>query len=344
MTQPSDSLDPAVLDTARRLLMGFRTTQLIHIAAKLALADRLKEGPQDVATLAAGTGAHPGALYRLLRALASMGIFAETAERRFELTALAQTLRSDVNGSLRNLAVLYGEEWLWSAYGKASYSVMTGLPAFERAHGQSFFEYLQAHPEAAVSFDRGMSAYSEQEAAAVLESYDLSGVTRLVDVGGGHGALLAAILRRYPQLHGVLFEQSSVIDHAVDLMSRAGLSQRCTLVAGDFFDSIPADGDVYLLKSVMHNWDDEHSRAILTNCRRAMHRESRLLIIDRVVPEGNAAAEAKLFDINMLVVLGGLERTAAQYRDILQQADFELLRVIATQAPVSIVEASPRKG
>jgi hypothetical protein len=344
MTEPSDSLDPAALDTARRLLMGFRTTQLIHIAARLALADRLKEGPQDVATLAAATGAHPGALYRLLRALASMDIFAETADRRFELTALAQTLRSDVNGSLRNLAVLYGEEWLWSAYGKTSHSVMTGLPAFERAHGQSFFEYLQTHPEAAASFDQGMSAYSEQEAAAVLESYDFSGANRLVDVGGGRGALLAAILRRYPQLHGVLFEQSSVIDHAFDLMSRAGLSQRCTLVAGDFFEAVPSDGDVYLLKSVMHNWDDEHSRAILVSCRRAMHGESRLLIIDRVVPEGNAAAEAKLFDINMLVVLGGLERTAAQYRDILQQADFELLRVVATQAPVSIVEAIPGKG
>jgi hypothetical protein len=323
--------------------MGFRATQLVYIAAKLGLADLLESGPQQAAALAAALGAHPRALYRLLRALASLGLFAETPDGRFELTPLADLLRSDVPGSVRPLALLYGDPWVWSAYGEALYSVMTGLPAFERAHGQMLFDYLQRHPQAAATFDRGMTAYSEQEAAAVLGAYHFPDTAVVIDVGGGAGALLASILSAYPRARGVLFEQSSVIDRARDVIARAGVSDRCILEAGSFFERVPAGGDVYLLKSILHNWDDARSVAILGHCRSVMRPDSKLLIVERVVPEGNEPSEAKLFDINMLVMLGGLERTPSEYRAILGDAGFELTRVVPTTTLVSVLEGVPRQ-
>jgi hypothetical protein len=208
--------------------MGFRATQPVHVAAKLGIADLLQDGPQPVSALAAAVRAHPRALYRLLRALASLGLFAETADGQFQLTALGETLRSNAPGSLRPLALLYGEDWVWNAYGQAAHSVMTGLPAFEHVHGQGLFDYLQAHPEAAATFDRGMTAYSEHEAAAILAAYDFPGTGTIVDVGGGAGALLASILAAHPRARGVLFDQASVTDRARDLMTRAGVMDRCT--------------------------------------------------------------------------------------------------------------------
>jgi hypothetical protein len=261
---------------------------------------------------------------------------------RFELTPLADLLRSEAPGSLRPLALLYGDEWVWSAYGQASHSVVTGLPAFERVHGHALFDYLQRHAEAAAAFDRGMTAYSEREAAAILGAYEFRDGSTVVDVGGGTGALLASILRAYPRARGVLFEQAGVIDRARDLLTGAGVVDRCTMEAGSFFARVPDGGDVYVLKSILHNWDDLRSVAILRNCRSVMPRHARLLIVERVVPEGNEPSEAKLFDINMLVMLGGLERTTSEYRDILRAAGFDLIRVIPTDAPVSVLESAPR--
>jgi O-methyltransferase domain/Dimerisation domain len=344
MVDGNDPQDAPTVELARRLIMGFRTTQLVHIAARLGIADLLKDGPQGASALATAVGAHPRALYRLLRALASLGIFAETTDGRFDLTPLAQTLRSDVPGSLRPLALLYGDEWLWTAYGRTLYSIMTGLPAFDQVHGQTLFDYLHLHPPAALTFDQGMTAYSEQEAAAVLRAYDFSGASTLVDVGGGQGALLAAILTAYPQAYGILFEHSSVIDRARHVMAHAGLADRCAMKPGDFFEAVPDGGDVYLLKSILHNWDDGRSTTILKNCRNVMRRSSRILIIERIVPDGNEPSEAKLFDVNMLVILGGLERTKTEYESLLEEAGFHLTQVIPTRAPVSILEGVPRTG
>lgn len=325
----------------RHMIMGFRTTQLIYAAAKLGIADLLKDGPREVSAIASAVGAHPRALYRLLRALASLGILAETTDGGFQLTGFAQTLRSDVPGSLRGLALLYGDEWLWHAYGSTLYSVTTGLPAFDLVHGQPLFEYLHLHPEAASTFNQAMTGYSELESAAVLSAYDFADAAKLVDVGGGQGALLAAILKAYPQTSGVLFDQESVIDHARYVMAHTGVADRCAMTPGNFFDAIPKGGDVYVLKSVLHDWDDERSITILKNCREVMRRGSRLLVIERVVPEGNEPSEAKLFDINMLVVIGGLERTAREYQELFEAAGFELTRIIRTEALVSIVEGVP---
>ena len=324
------------------LIMGFRTTQLIYAAAKLGIADLLKDGPRDAATMASVVGAHPRALYRLLRALASLGIFAETTDGRFQLTAFAQTLRSDVPGSLRGLALLFGDEWLWHAYGRTLYSVTTGLPAFDVVHGHAFYEYLHLRPEAASTFDHAMTANSEQEAAAILAAYDFSGASTLVDIGGGEGGLLAAILRAYPPARGILFDQGSVLDRAGSVIAHAGLANRCAMIPGDFFATVPTGGDLYLLKSILHNWDDRRSITILRNCRDAMGRDSRLLVVERVVPEGNEPSEAKLFDINMLIALGGLERTEREYQEIFETAGFQLTRIIPTKSAVSIVEGVPR--
>jgi ubiquinone/menaquinone biosynthesis C-methylase UbiE len=220
-------------------------------------------------------------------------------------------------------------------------SAEVGLPAFDLVHGQTLFEYLHVHPQAAATFDQGMTAYSEQEAEAVLAAYDFSDVSNVVDVGGGQGALLAAILNAYPHTSGVLFDQSSVIDRARNVMAHAGLADRCAMRPGNFFEVVPDGGDVYVLKSILHNWDDRRSIAILKNCHDVMQRGSKLLIIERVVPQGNEPSEAKLFDVNMLVVLGGLERTRGEYNGILEAAGLGLARVIATTAPVSILEAVP---
>src|SRR5215475_7964346 len=290
VTRPTgDRRVPAAGAALRHLIMGFRSTQLIHVAAKLGLADRLKAGPQTAQALAEAVGAEPRALYRVLRALASLGIFAESSGGGF------------------TLAALYGEEWLWDAYGRTLHSVLTGAPAFERTHGTAFFEYLDHHATAATLFHDAMTGYSAQEAEAILAGYDFSRVTNIVDVGGGHGALLARLLRAHRGLSGVVLDLPASGPGAQRLLAEAGVAERGMFAAGDFFDAIPRGGDVYLLKSVIHNWHDEAAVRILRRCREAMAEDARLLVIERIIPPGNAPAEAKLFDINMLVVIGGRE-------------------------------------
>lgn len=290
--------DVSALEVLRRLIMGFRTTQLVYVAAKLGIADLLENGPQGTLALASALGAQPLALYRLLRALASLGIFAETADGSFELTPLARTLQRDVPGSLRDMALLYGDEWLWQAYGRAEYSVMTGLPAFDHVHDRPFYAYLRDHTEAAATFDRAMSAFSRQEAAAILGAYDFSAASTIVDVGGGQGALLAVILSAHPRARGILLDQDDVIARARAALADVDGAERCTMATGDFFAAVPEGGDIYMLKSVLHNWDDARSIAILERCRGAMRGDAKLLVIERIVAEGNEYSEAKLFDIN----------------------------------------------
>jgi hypothetical protein len=337
----SRSYDPAAAPALRHLIMGFRVTQLIHVAAKLGIADHLRHGPRTPHQLAQAAGAEPRALHRLLRALASLDIFAETEAGAFELTPSAQLLRADVPGSLRGIALLYGEEWLWNAYGRTIQSVQTGHPAFERVHGQPFYDYLRHTPAAADQFHDAMSGFSVQESAAILAAYDFSGVATVVDVGGGHGALVAALLKNQPRLTGVVLDRPEAIAGAEHLLADAGVAARATCVAGDFFTEVPCGGDVYLLKSVLHNWDDGTVVSILHRCREAMSRNSRLLVIERVVPPGNGPSEAKLFDINMLVMVGGQERTEAEYHMLFQVGGFELTRVIPTGSPASLIEGRP---
>ena len=327
-------------DVLREQIMGFRATQMIHVAAKLGLADLLAAGPRPVAELAAAAGAEPQALHRLLRALASLGIFAEDAAGDVMLTPQAELLRSDVQGSLRDIALLYGEDWLWQAYGNMTHSVRTGAPAFAKTHGQPFYGYLHAHPRAAARFNAAMTSFSSHETAAILEAYDFSAARSVVDIGGGHGALLAALLRAHPRMTGILFDLPSVLAGAEPVLGE--MAERARTVAGDFFDEAPAGADLYVMKSVLHNWDDTDALRILATCRTAMKPEARLLAIERVVPQGNAPAEAKLFDINMLVVAGGRERTEPEYRRLFEHAGLAVARVGATRSPLSVIVATAR--
>lgn len=333
---PLAPASPAVV--LGNLIMGFRTTQLLHVAAKLGIADLLSQGPRHSHDLAQEVGAEPQALYRVLRALASLAIFAEREDGRFELTPLAQLLQSHGPGSLRDLAVLYGEEWVWHTYGALWHTVHTGEPAFDHVHGMGIFGYLAQHPQAAAVFHQAMTAFSGQELDAILAAYEFAQVGHVVDVGGGEGTLLVALLSAYPTLRGTLFDLPPAIERAEAYFAEQALRGRCSLVAGDFFKSIPAGGDLYILKRVIHDWRDEQSITILKQCRTAMSTGSRLLIMERVVAPGNLPSEAKLFDINMMVSAGGQERTAVEFAALLQAAGFQLTRIIPTTCPLGIVE------
>ena len=325
----------------RQLIMGFRTTQMIHVAAKLGIADRLAQGPQDADALARAVGAAPRPLYRLLRALASIGIFAETPQGAFALTPAARLLQSDVPGSLRTTALLYGDAVFWDAYGRMLHSVRTGEPAFEHAHGEPLFAHLANNPDAAALFHQAMSGFSAQEMTAILAAYDFSGFAHVVDVGGGEGALVAALLGKYPQLRATVLDLATVADGAQRLLADAGLTERASFIAGDFFGEIPRGGDLYLLKSVIHNWNDAAAANILRGCRRAMSDDARVILIERVIPAANVPSEATLFDINMLVVLGSQERTESEYRALFDAAGFRLTRVVPTDSPMSLIEGVP---
>jgi SAM-dependent methyltransferase len=322
----------------RDMIMGFRVTQMLYVAARLNLADDLAAAPQSAEQLAARTGTDPPSLRRIMMALTSIGIFTE-ADGSFALAAAGQLLRRDVAGSLNAIAVLYGEEWLWSVYGRMLYSVQTGEPAFARVHGMPFYDFLDTHPEPAMQFQAAMSAYSRLEAAAIAEAYDFAGVSTVVDVGGGSGTLLAALLTLHPSVRGVLFDQPDVVANAERVFADAGVATRASRVGGDFFSELPSHGDVYLLKSVLHNWPDADAKRILQCCRRAMAPGARLVLAERLVPADAKPSEARLFDINMLVAVGGRERTEAEYRQLLQGSGFSLMRVLDTRSPLSILEA-----
>jgi SAM-dependent methyltransferase len=322
----------------RDMIMGFRVTQLLHVAAKLNVADHLAAAPQSAEQLATKTGADPPSLGRIMRALTSIAILTET-DGFFALTAIGHLLRRDVPGSLNGVAVLYGEEWLWSVYGRMLHSVQTGEAAFAGVHGMPFYEFLDTHPAPAMQFQAAMSAFSRLEAAAIAAAYDFAGCSTVVDVGGGNGTLLAGLLNAYPSLRGVVFDQPAVVADAEHVFTDAGVSGRARWIGGDFFSELPSDGDVYLLKSVLHNWPDRDARRILECCRRAMAPGTRLLVAERVVPADAGPSEAKLFDINMLVVVGGRERTEAEYRRLLELSGFTGMRVLETKSPISLIEA-----
>lgn len=339
----ADKPGPDDILRLRQLIMGFRNTQLVYAAAKLGIADVLSRGgPLTPQELAAATKADAGALHRLLRALSSLGVFVEIEGSRFAMTPAAELLRRDMPGSLHSSAMLYGDLVFWSAYGHLSHAIETGRPAFDATHGQSFYDYLDRHPAPAALFHGAMSGFSELESAAILAAYDFSSAGTVVDVGGGQGALVAALLHAYPKLQAVIFDRSAATDSTKAQFADAGIGARAQFVEGDFFSSVPDGGDLYLLKSVIHNWEDEPATAILRKCREAMPQQARLIVAERVLPPGNAASEAKLFDINMLVTLGGRERTEAEYADLFRAAGLELTRVTPTRSHLSLVEAEWR--
>lgn len=329
--------------TAREQLLGLATgawiSQAIHVAAKLRLADLLAEGPKTPESLAAATATQADALYRLLRALESVGVFAHDRDGRFSLTPMAEQLRSDMPGSLRAYAIMLGERWHWNAWGELSHSIETGEPAFDCVHGKSIFSYLASDTEAGLVFNEAMSSRSGQEIPAILQAYAWPAGT-ISDVGGGQGHLLAEILRARSEARGILFDLPQVV--ASMQLSLAGLTDRLEKIAGSFFETVPKEADLYILKRILHDWDDAACERILANLRAAMNAKSRLLIIEHVLPEDGSASHGKLLDLQMLVMTsGGRERSEAEYRDLLARASLTVTRVIPTNAGISLVEAAP---
>ena len=329
-------------DALWRMTNAYQVSQAIHAAASLGIADLLEDGPKSVDGLAEATGAHAPALYRLLRALAGVGVFAERADGRFVLTPTAEYLRTDAPGSVRAWAMFIGQPYTWSAWAHLLDSIRSGEAAFPRLHGTSAWEYRAAHPEEGAVFDAAMTGLSSAVVEAVVQSYDFSKIEVLADVGGGHGALLAAILAANPALRGILFDQPHVVAGAGPLLEQAGVAERCEVVGGSFFEAVPEGADAYLLKSVVHDWDDASAIRILRTCREAMvGTTGRLLLVEGVIRAGNVPDPAKFRDLHMLVMLGGKERTAEDFEKLYAEAGFGLSGIIPTGSPLEIVEGTP---
>lgn len=322
-----------------QMAFGPLLTQALYVAARLGVADLLAGGPRPVSELAEATATHERSLYRVLRSLAGASVFRETAENVFGLTPLAELLRADAPGSMRNGIIFMGEHWHQQVWSNMMHSVRTGQPAWGHTHGSEVFEYFAANPEQAEIFNGAMTDMSVATAPAVVEAYDFSGLGTLADIAGGHGYLLSQIIKATPGLSGVLFDVPQVIEGAGALLAREGVSERVERVAGDFFASVPR-ADAYIMKHIIHDWDDERAATILRNINAAMGPDGRVLIVETVVPGGDEPHYSKLLDLEMLTSPGGAERTAEEYAALLASAGLRLSRIIPTRSPFSIVEAT----
>ena len=321
------------------LINGYRVTPLLYVAVKLGIADLLAGGPRTTEELAATAGAQPDALYRALRALASFGVFREVAPRRFALTPLAELLRTDHRHSLCATALAQGEE-AYRAWGELLYSLRTDAPAFDHLYGMSHFDYLSQHAEANAVFNRSMSANTARSVSALVSAYAFPASGVVIDIGGGHGAFLAGVLQAHPGLRGVLFDQPHVVEGAAPTLEAAGVAERCVRVGGDFFTPPLPTGDIYLLRQVIHDWDDAQGSAILRHCAQAMAQDGKVLVIEALIPPGNDPSPVKLLDLHMLVMTGGRQRTEEEYRQLYAAAGLRLLRIIPTNTQFTIVEGA----
>jgi len=325
----------------QNMIGGSRLTQLVYVAAKLRIADHLKDGSKSLAELATATKTHDDSLYRLLRTLASMGIFVEEDGRRFRLNPAGDLLQSGVPGSLRVTAEVAGEDWMWKPWGALLHSVQTGQTAFDHLYGKGTFDWFGENPAAARLFDEFQSETTLRTTVAVVEAADVKGARQIVDVGGGAGLLLTEILRNNPESRGVLFDLAHVITAAKKKLD-PNLARRTELVPGDFFKSIPSGGDIYIMKAILHDWDDARAIKILESCRKAMAGKGKLMVIEELVCQPNEACRAKLGDVMMLVRTGGRNRTEAEYKDLLSKGGFTLTKIVPTRPGMQIMEATPK--
>jgi O-methyltransferase domain/Dimerisation domain len=321
-----------VADRARllELIRGYRNSQAIYVATKLGIPDLLADGPRDIDDLARATGAHPLSLRRLLSFLAGAGVLDQVASGRVALTPMASTLRAGVPGSLRSAVLFLLDESHWRPWGHLLHSVRTGETAFHHTHGMDLFDYLAADPAAAARFNEGMAGNSPAHARLVATAYDFSRANLVVDVAGGRGRLLATILEQYPHLRGILFELPQVIEGARPLLEESGVADRCDFVGGSFFGGVPPGGDVYVLRNIIHDWQDDEAIAILTTCRRAMAGPARLVLVEREIATDPREARLVLHaDLEMLVNVGGRERTTAEYSELLRRSGLRFTRTIS---------------
>ncbi len=331
--------DPAA--DLQRLVNGYQISQAISVAATLGIADLLKDGPRANDDLAAATNTHPRSLYRLLRALAAAGVFHEHDDQRFSLTPIGEFLRSDAPGSSAPWAAQIGRQYFWQAWGDLLHSVRTGENAFRHQHATDVWTYRAAHPEDSAVFDRAMTGQSHRTNGAVVAAYDFSRFARIMDIGGGQGSLLAAMLAANPSAKGVLFDQAHVVSGAPAVLEAAKVADRCEVVAGSFFEAVPGGADAHVLKQIIHNWEDDAAASILRVCRRAIDPAGTLLVVEQVVAPPNDGPTGKFMDLNMLLLPGGQERTRDEFAALFATAGFRLTRVIPTASPASIIEAVP---
>lgn len=334
---------PAVLPPDAQLIQlvgGAFISQAVYVAAKLGIADLLADGPKDTKYLAEATQTDERSLYRVLRSLASVGAFVESAEKTFSNTPMTETLRSDAPNSTRDTTIWMGEEEHWRVYGSLLYSVQTGKPAWDKVHGEPVFPYLfETNKPLGDIFNRAMTSFSYNSINAVLSSYDFSDAKTIADIAGGYGHLLAAVLAKNENAKGVLFDLPPVLVGAPKMLESYGVSDRVELIEGNFFEEIPVVADVYMLKHIIHDWYEDNCEKILRNIREAMPDHARVLILDTVIPDGNDPHFGKVIDLEMLLSPGGVERTAAEFTELLERSGFALSRIIETPSPVAIVEA-----
>jgi hypothetical protein len=323
------------------VLAGFWISRSVYVAAKLSVADLLAAGPKTVEQLAIETGSHAPSLYRLLRGLASHGIFREEQHHLFVNTPTSDMLRTDVEGSLRYplMMTMGGEHY--DAWGNMLHAVKTGETAFDAKFGESIWPFFERNPENARIFDQAMTDFTRSVDPALLRAYDFSPFKHVIDIGGGHGAMISAIVKKHAHLRGTVFDQPYVAAQALKALAASGLNGRCNAVGGDFFEAVPAGGDCYTMTFILHDWDEQKSARILLNIRKAIAKHGKLLVIDTVVQEGNGQDFAKLMDLNMLAMTGGRERTAKEFATLLKAGGFQLTKVIKTDSFFGIVEAVP---
>lgn len=321
-----------------QLISGFWISRAIYIAAKLGIADHLHDQPQSAEELAGATGTHAPSLYRVLRALASVGVFAQDSDNRFRLTPLSETLRTDAPGSLRAFAIVELGEEHYPAWGELLHSVRTGEIAFDHVFGMPIAEYYARHPENAKIFADAVTGMNLAMNNAVVSSYDFSSIGKIVDVRGGHGNLIVSILKANPEMKGVLLDKPPRIEGARARIEAEGIGDRCEVVGGDFFESVPPGGDAYILNGIIHNVDDARAVAVLRNCYRAMMEKGKLLLVEAVVPRGSEPHFSKFHDLILLVMTGGRERTEDEYRALLEASGFRLAKIVPTESPVSVIE------
>jgi hypothetical protein len=326
-----------------QMITGLWTSCCIYTAVKLDVADRLIEKPKTASQLAVETRTHEPSLYRLLRALSSIGIFFENENNEFELTSLGNTLRSDLPGSMRAIAIMNMEDH-FGAWGNLLHSIKTGEIAFDDLHRTSIWGYYERNPQQGSNFNKAMAGMTQGIIMHLLPAYDFSVFKTIVDIGGGNGALLCGILKSALATRGIVYDSEEYIrDQAVRYINENHLQGRCSFEAGSFFDTVPPGASAYLMKSILHDWDDEHARKILANVQKAMGKGSKLLLIEAVVPERNIPHPGKLMDINMMVMTGGRERAAKEWKDLIEESGLNFPKIIPTGSPMFCILEAEKK-
>jgi hypothetical protein len=325
----------------RRLVNGYQVTQAIHVAAVLGIADLLRDGPRGSEDLAAATESHAPSLHRVLRALASVGVLHEQDDGAFALTDVGACLRTDAEEPVGAWAAYVGLPSHFGAWAALLHAVRTGDNAFRSVHGTDVWDYRARHPQQGAIFDQAMTDNTVRANHHLVDAYDFGGFTTVVDVGGGHGAFLAALLAAHPTMRGVLFDQSHVVAGAPAVLASAGVAERCDVIAGSFFDTVPAGGDAYVLKAIIHDWEDEEDLRILRRCREAIAPGGTLLVVERELGGPNERPDGKFSDLNMMVGPGGRERTREEFAALFAASGFALERAVATAIGLYVFEGRP---